>query len=127
MSVHPLHWALSIDFGDNHPFAVGIYAIGADDSLHLDRMVYERKVSDEQRKNRVKDLIGDTKLDFQIGDSEDPLAIDTLNRQLKLKIQPVVKGAGSVLEGINKSKSLLFQNRFIMDPSCEDLAWEKEN
>ncbi|MFE5643255.1 terminase large subunit [Rhodococcus sp. NPDC056516] len=123
----PERWALSIDFGYNHPFAAGIFAIGSDNSLHLDRMVYKRKLSDEQRMNAVRDLIGDTKLDFQIGDSEDPLAIDTLNRQLGLKIQPVVKGAGSVLEGINKSKSLLHQGRLTMDPSCEDLAWEKEN
>lgn len=42
----------------------------------------------------MSDLIGDTKLDYQIGDSEDPLAIDTLNRQLNLKIQPVIKGPG---------------------------------
>jgi hypothetical protein len=123
----PVRWALSIDFGYNHPFAAGIFAIGADDSMHLDRMIYKRKLSDEQRKEAVKDLIGDTRLDFQIADSEDPLAIDTLNRQLNLKIQPVVKGAGSVLEGINKSKSLLSHDRLTMDPSCEDLAWEKEN
>lgn len=123
----PVRWALSIDFGYNHPFAAGILAIGADDSVHVDRMVYERKLSDEQRKQAVKDLIGDTKLDIQVGDSEDPLAIDTLNRQLDLKIQPVVKGGGSVLEGINKSKSLLLHGKLTMDPSCEDLAWEKEN
>lgn len=123
----PVRWALSIDFGYNHPFAAGIFAIGADDSMHLDRMVYERKLSDEQRKTKVQDLIGDTRLDFQIADSEDPLAIDTLNRQLNLKLQAVVKGPGSVLEGINKCKSLLFNNRLTMDPSCEDLAWEKEN
>lgn len=123
----PVRWALSIDFGYNHPFVAGIIAIGADDSLHVDRIVYERKLSDEKRKEKVRDLIGDTKLDYQIGDSEDPLAIDTLNRQLNLKIQPVIKGPGSVLEGINKSKSLLHQGRLTMDPSCEDLAWEKEN
>jgi hypothetical protein len=123
----PVKWGLSIDFGYNHPFAAGIWAIGSDDSLHLDRMVYKRKLSDEQRKQAVKDLIGDTKLDVQVADSEDPLAIDTLNAQLGLRLQPVVKGAGSVLEGINKTKSLLAHDRLTMDPSCEDLAWEKEN
>jgi hypothetical protein len=123
----PVKWMLSIDFGYNHPFAAGIWAIGSDDSMHLDRMVYKRKLSDEARKQAVKDLIGITRLDYQIGDSEDPLAIDTLNQQLKLKIQPVVKGPGSVLEGINKCKSLLEHGRLTMDKSCEDLAWEKEN
>jgi hypothetical protein len=123
----PVRWAVSIDFGYNHPFAAGIWAIGSDDSLHLDRMVYKSKLGDEPRKQAVKDLIGDTKLDIQVADSEDPLAIDTLNRQLNLRLQPVVKGQGSVLEGINIAKSLLAQGRLTMDPSCEDLAWEKEN
>jgi hypothetical protein len=123
----PARWALSIDFGYNHPFAAGIWAIGADDSLHLDRMVYKRKLSDAARQREVRDLIGETKLDIQVADSEDPLAIDTLNQQLGLRLKPVVKGQGSVLEGINKCKSLLHQDRLTMDPSCEDLAWEKEN
>lgn len=123
----PVKWMLSIDFGYNHPFVAGIWAIGSDDSLHLDRMVYKRKLSDEARKQAVKDLVGITRLHYQVGDSEDPLAIDTLNRQLGLQIKPVLKGPGSVLEGINKSKSLLSHGRLTMDPSCEDLAWEKEN
>jgi hypothetical protein len=94
---------------------------------YRDRMVYKRKLSDAARQREVRDLIGETKLDIQVADSEDPLAIDTLNQQLGLRLKPVVKGQGSVLEGINKCKSLLHQNRLTMDPSCEDLAWEKEN
>ncbi len=35
---------------------------------------------------------------MQVGDSEDPLAFDTVNAQLDLKIQPVSKGQGSVLD-----------------------------
>jgi hypothetical protein len=123
----PVRWGLSIDFGYNHPLAAGIFAIGADNSVHLDRLLYERKLSDHKRSQAIKDLIGDTKLDILVGDSEDPLAIDTLNTQLGLKIQPVVKGPGSVLEGINKTQSLTHLKTLTMDPSCEDLAWEKEN
>lgn len=123
----PVRWGISIDFGYNHPFAAGIFAVSSDDSIHMDRMLYERHLSDEQRKNKVRDLIGDTKLDVQVADSEDPLAIDTLNRQLGLKLEPAVKGAGSVLEGITLTQSLIHNNRLTADPSCEDLAWEKEN
>ena len=86
----------SIDFDYNHPLAAGILAVGADDSVHVERMIYKRKLSDAQRKQAIQDLIGDTKLDIQVADSEDPLAIDTLNQQLGLKLKPVVKGAGSV-------------------------------
>jgi len=95
--------------------------------MHVDRMIYPSKLNDDARANALRDLIGATKLDIQVADSEDPLAIDTLNRRLNLRLQPVVKGPGSVLEGINISKSLLSQGRLTMDPSCEDLAWEKEN
>ncbi len=123
----PVRWGLAIDFGYNHPFAAGIFAIGADDSIHLARMLYRTKMSDAVRQQELKKLIGDTRLDVQVADSEDPLAIDTLNAQLGLNLQPVVKGAGSVLEGINKTKSLLDHDRLTADPSCEDLAWEAEN
>lgn len=51
----PVRWALSIDFGYNHPFVAGIIAIGADDSLHVDRIVYERKLSDVKRMRAVRD------------------------------------------------------------------------
>lgn len=119
----PVRWALSIDFGYNHPLAAGIFAIGSDDSVHLDRMIYKRKLGDEQRMQAIKDLIGDTRLDIQVGDSQDPLAIDTLNRQLSLRIQRVVKGKGAVLEGVNQCK--LHQVRLTMDTTCEDLAWRK--
>jgi phage terminase large subunit len=40
---------------------------------------------------------------------------------------PLLAGAGSVLEGINQTKSLLSHDRLTIDPSCEDLAWEMEN
>lgn len=123
----PVRWGLSIDFGYNHPLAAGIFAIGADDSIHLDRMIYARKLGDTKRQQAIKDLIGDTRLDIAIGDSEDPFAIDALNQQLQLNIEPVVKGGGSVLEGITKTQGLLHRGKLTMDPSCEDLAWEKEN
>jgi len=48
----PVKRGLFIDFGHNHPFAAGRLAIGADDSIHLERMVYQRKLSDASRKGR---------------------------------------------------------------------------
>jgi hypothetical protein len=119
---------LAIDFGFNHPFVAGIIAIGADDSLHLERMVYKRKLTDTQRKDAVRELIGETRLDYQVADSEDPLAIDTLNRQLGLHIKSVVKGQGSVLEGINRVESLFAHDRLTIEPEInEDVVWELEN
>jgi phage terminase large subunit len=44
-----------------------------------------------------------------------------------VKIKPLLTPQGSVLEGINKTKSLMAHGRLTMDPTCEDLAWEKEN
>lgn len=123
----PVRWALSIDFGYNHPLAAGVIAIGSDDSTHVDRMIYKRKLGDKARAQAIKDLIGDTKLDILVGDSEDPLAIDSLNRELGLRIKPAVKGSGSVLEGITRMQGELERGRHTIDPTCEDLAWEMEN
>jgi hypothetical protein len=92
-------------------------------------MIYKQKLGSDARTRAIRDLVGDTKLDLAVGVSEDPLAIDTLNRELDLrvKIQPVPKPQGSVLEGINKTKALMEHGRLTLDPRCEDLAWEKEN
>lgn len=123
----PARWGLAIDFGYNHPLAAAIIAVGSDNSLHVERMIYKRKLGNEARRDAIKDLIGDTPLDFMVGDSEDPLAIATLNEQLGLKIEPVVKGPGSVLEGITKTQGLFERGALTIDPSCEDLVWELEN
>ena len=44
-------------------------------------------MGDMARAQAMKDLIGETKLDIQVGDSEDPLAIDSLNRELGLRLK----------------------------------------
>lgn len=125
----PSRWAISIDFGYNHPLAAIVYAIGSDDSVHVERMLYRSKLDDAQRAREIGKLIADIKLDVQVADSEDPIAIMNLNRELGLKLKPAVKGKGSVVAGINLVKSLFDKDRLTIDPdpSTEDLIWELEN
>ena len=123
----PVRWGISIDFGYNHPLAALIYALGADDSVHVDRMLYQTKLDDAQRAAAIRSLVGDTKLDVQVADSEDPIAIINLNRELKLRLLKAEKPKGSVRAGIEQVKSMLNKRTLTIDPSCEDLAWELEN
>jgi len=98
--------------------------------MHLDRMIYEAmRLSDAQRQEAIRDLVGDTKLDYAVGDSEDPLPIDTLNKQLDLRvpINPVVKGPGSCWSASTRPSHSMEHGRVTLDPSCKDLAWEREN
>lgn len=123
----PERYGISIDFGYNHPLAAHIFAIGSDDSLHIMRTLYKSKLDDEQRATAIRDLIGDTELDVLVADSEDPIAIASLNRELNINLQAAVKGKGSVDYGIKKVKTLFHKKQLTMEPDCEDLAWELEN
>ncbi len=62
------------------------------------RLPRDRRAALRYTVNCEEPLIGETEPDVQVGDSEDPLAFDTVNAQLDLKIQPVSKGQGSVLD-----------------------------
>lgn len=122
----PVRWALSIDFGYNHPLAAYLYAIGSDDSVHAYRELYRRKLDDKQRTNAIKELIGDKSISVAVGDSEDPIAIQQLSRELGIEITPAIKGSGSVLEGINQVKSAFHSEQLTINEQCTNLIDELE-
>lgn len=125
----PVKYGLSIDFGYNHPFAAHIFALSKDDHIHIVRSLYKNKLNDEQRSTQLKELISDTELDWglQVADSEDPIAIMSLNKSLGLSLKPVLKGKDSVISGITKVEDMLHNTELTFDPKCEDLAFEFEN
>lgn len=122
----PKRWAISIDFGYNHPLAAYLSAIGADDSVHVYKELYQPKLDDKQRLEALKQLIGDKPIDFGVADSEDPLAITGLNRDLPFKIHEAKKGKGSVLSGINLMKSAFHSGKLTINSKCVNLIDELE-
>lgn len=122
----PNRWGLSIDFGYNHPLAAYLYAISSDDEIHVYRELYERKLDDQKRLQKILDLIEGYDISVAVADSEDPLAIIQLNRSLPFNLEAAVKGSGSVLEGINQVKSALHSGRLTINDKCVNLVDELE-
>jgi PBSX family phage terminase large subunit len=122
----PVRWGLSIDFGYNHPLAAYLYAIGADDSVHVYRELYQRKLDDDQRLQAIKDLVGDKRIGIAVGDSEDPIAIINLNKGLDFQVDAAIKGKGSRVAGINQVKSGFHTGRLTVNEQCVNLIDELE-
>ena len=123
----PARWGLCIDFGYNHPLAAYILAISSDDHIHVAEELYQDRLDDIQRLAKLRELIGSTSISTAVADSEDPIAITSLSRELGINLEPAIKGRDSVVSGINKVKALLSNGELTIDPSCEGLAWELEN
>lgn len=123
---NPVRWGFSVDFGYNHPLAAYVYAIGPDDQIHVFRELYARKLDDLQRIRRIKDLTANYDIDIAVGDSEDPIALAQLNRELEFGIDGAVKGKDSVLQGINEMKSAFHSGQLTINEQCTDLIDELE-
>jgi phage terminase large subunit len=122
----PIRWGFSVDFGYNHPLAAYVYAIGPDDQVHVYRELYERGLDDEQRLQKIKGLTEGFDITEAVGDSEDPLAIVSLNKHLPFIIEPAVKGKGSVFSGITEVKSRFHKGDLTVNDVCVNLADELE-
>jgi len=122
----PVTWGFSVDFGYNHPLAAYLYAIGPDDQVHVYRELYERKLDDTQRLAKIKELTEGYDITVAVGDSEDPLAIVSLNKELPFTIEGAVKGKDSVFNGITEMKSRIHKRDITFNDSCIYLADELE-
>lgn len=122
----PVRYGFSVDFGYNHPLAAYLYAVGPDEQIHVMKEVYMRKLDDQQRLKAIQDLTEGYEIDIAVGDSEDPLAIVQLNRDLPFKIDPAVKPKGSVIQGINEVKSAFHSGQLTINDTCVNLCDELE-
>lgn len=123
----PVSYGFSVDFGYNHPLAAYLYAIGPDDQVHVKRELYERRLDDAQRLAKIKELIEGYEITTAVGDSEDPIALLSLSRELGFTIEPAHKGKGSVFDGITEVKSRLHKGDLTVDDSCVYLQDELES
>lgn len=122
----PIRYGFSLDFGYNHPLAGYLIAIGKDDEMFVMKELYARKLDYEQRLKAIRDLTEGYDIDVAVADSEDPLAIIQLNKELSFNVEPAVKGSGSVLEGINQMKSAFHNKQLTVADTCVNLIDELE-
>jgi hypothetical protein len=122
----PERYGFSLDFGYNHPLAGYLYAIGSDDQIHVLDEVYRRKLDDLQRIQAIKNLTDGYDIDIAVADSEDPLAIAQLNRELPFRVDAALKPKGSVLQGINVVKSAFHNGNLTIGENCTNLIDELE-
>lgn len=123
----PVTWGFSADFGYNHPLAAYLYAIGPDDQVHVYRELYERGLDDAQRLAKIQELTEGYDITVAVGDSEDPIAILSLNKHLPFTIDGATKAKGSVFDGITEMKSRLHKGDLTINDSCVYLADELES
>lgn len=123
----PVGYGLSIDFGYNHPLAAYLHAIGPDDQVHVLKELYERGLDDAQRLAKIKELIEGYEITTAVGDSEDPIALLSLSRELGFTVEPAAKGKGSVFDGITEMKSRIHKGDLTVNDACVNLADELES
>jgi hypothetical protein len=122
----PVKYGFSCDFGYNHPLAAYVYAISSDDKVHVLKELYMRKLDDQQRVRAIKDLTDGLEIEIAVADSEDPLAIEQLNRELPFKVDAALKEKGSVFQGINLVKSDFHTGNLTINDKCINLIDELE-
>lgn len=122
----PERYGFSLDFGYNHPLAAYVYAISKDDKVHVLKELYMRKLDDKMRTNAIKNLTANYNIDIAVADSEDPIAIMQLNRELPFRLDPAVKGKDSVIQGINTVKSAFHSGQLTISDRCVNLIDELE-
>lgn len=127
----PKRYYAGIDFGYNHPFAMSIIAEN-DGVLHLVDEIYERKLSVQERNERVKQMLDKYNPERCVADSEDPLSIEELRAYTRFEIEPMVKSKDSVINGIRNLKNLMSQGLFFVTDNCygfldevESYSWKK--
>lgn len=122
----PESYGLSIDFGYNHPLAAYVYAISKDNEVHVEKELYQRKLDDQQRLIAINELIEGYDIEVGVADSEDPIAIKQLDRELPFPLLSAKKPQGSVNAGINIVKSAFHTGELTINDTCINLIDELE-
>lgn len=122
----PASYGFSVDFGYNHPLAAFVYAIDKDSNIYVMKELYRNKLDDQMRLKAIQDITEGLEVDVAVADSEDPIAILGLNRELPFYLNSAVKGSGSVVSGINLVKSALHSGQLKISDKCVNLVDELE-
>ena len=116
--------ALGLDFGYTHDPSAAMICGMIDDNLYIDEICYRTGMLSS---DLVKELrrFGDLKV---FSDSADPRLIQEIHNG-GVKIYPVEKGAGSIIAGIDKMKSLnifVTERSFNLRKEFRNYVWDKD-
>ena len=116
--------ALGLDFGYTHDPSAAVMCGMIDDNLYIDEICYRTSMLSS---DLVKELrrFGDLKV---FSDSADPRLIQEIHNG-GIKIYPVEKGAGSIIAGIDKMKSLnifVTERSFNLRKEFRNYVWDKD-
>lgn len=110
-----------VDFGFNNPAAVYTIYKDKDANYWIDDEWYERSKTDAQ----IADYVSALKWNECYPDPENAGGIEELKRR-KVNVRDVIKGKGSVINGINIVRELFKSNRLFINKNCVNLIWELE-
>lgn len=116
--------AVGLDFGYTHDPSAAMICGMIDDNLYIDEICYRTGMLSS---DLVKELrrFGDLKV---FSDSADPRLIQEIHNG-GIKIYPVEKGAGSIIAGIDKMKSLnifVTERSFNLRKEFRNYVWDKD-
>lgn len=116
--------ALGLDFGYTHDPSAAVMCGMIDDNLYIDEICYRTGMLSF---DLIKELrrFGDLKV---FSDSADPRLIQEIHNG-GIKIYPVEKGAGSIIAGIDKMKSLnifVTERSFNLRKEFRNYVWDKD-
>lgn len=117
----PDEYLAGIDFGFTNPCAVIPLQRYGDERYHVPYEWYKTGRTEEQ----VGEYVKSCNFNRVYPDPESPSAIEVLNTK-GIQVMEVIKNKDSIMNGINRIRSLLKQGKLTIDPSCVNLISEFE-
>ena len=109
-----------VDFGYRNPAAT-LHGKWTGEELFIDNEWYKRERNDAQ----IAEYVANCKFDSVYPDPENQGAIDELNRK-NVNVREVIKGPGSVKQGINMIREMLKNGKLHINKRCVNLISEFE-
>ncbi len=112
---------VGVDFGFTNPTAILSIRRDSADIYFVEAESYKRGSSDAE----TADYVAALKPNRCYPDPEAPSSIEELKKR-GVNVRTVVKGKGSVRNGIEKVRELLRADKLKISSACENLIWEME-
>lgn len=116
--------AIGLDFGFTHDVSAAMMCGMIDDSLYIEELFYQTGMLSSDLIKALR-RYGDMKV---FSDSADPRLVQEIHNG-GIKIYPVEKGAGSIIAGIDKMKSLnifVTERSYNLRKEFRNYVWDKD-